>query len=141
MENFENPKVVCSAFIKKDDRFLMVYDPRFKMWRVPGGRVQNDERLEETLLREMKEELNVDIKEFKFLGFGQDEPYKYDIGRKVPRLIMFFLVTEFSGDIKLDPEEAQDSKWLTMEEIKNLRSKEEALMDFFNRNPSSKLGD
>lgn len=30
--------------------------PRFRVWRVPGGRPERGEKLEETLLREMQEE-------------------------------------------------------------------------------------
>ena len=66
-------QVVCSAFIEKDNKFLIVFCPKFKVWRVLGGRAEWGEKLEETLLREMEEETGVKFKNPIFLGWGQDQ--------------------------------------------------------------------
>ena len=65
-------QVICSAFIEKDNRFLIVMCPRFKVWRVPGGRTEHGEQLEETLIREMREETGITFENPLFVGFGQD---------------------------------------------------------------------
>ena len=55
--------VVCGA-IQIDDKFLIARrskgaDPGF--WEFPGGKVEQNESREEALIRELKEELDVDV--------------------------------------------------------------------------------
>lgn len=131
-------QVVCSAFIKKEGKFLIVMDPKFKVWRVPGGRAEHGERLEETLIREMKEETGIIFENPQFIGFGQDQQYKVIDHMETSRLIMFFYVTT-SQEPKLDPREAEQHRWVTFEELNNLKNKEGALTDLFKRNPKLRL--
>ncbi len=132
------PQVVCSAFIGKDGRFLIFLCPRFKVWRVPGGRAEFDETLEETLAREMMEEAGIEVSDPKFLGYGQDHQYHVRDQRETSRLLMFFHV-KADTEPKIDPDEAEQSKWVTLDEIKRLDEKEGALTDFFKRNPGIEL--
>jgi 8-oxo-dGTP diphosphatase len=69
----EEPILVVSAFIRKNNKFLLIFDPKFEFWRVPGGRPKFGEKIEDALKREMKEELGLKISVDKFLGFGQDK--------------------------------------------------------------------
>ena len=52
-------QVVCEAFIEKEGKFMILFCPKFKVWRVPGGRAEWGEKIEDTLLREMKEETGI----------------------------------------------------------------------------------
>jgi len=126
-------QVVCSAFIKKDNKFLIVMCPGFKVWRIPGGRAEHGEKLEETLIREMREETGIEFKNPKFIGYGQDQQFLVRGQKETSRLIMFFYV-ETSKEPKLDFNEAEDFKWVTFDELKLIKNKEGALTDFFNRN-------
>ena len=128
-------QVICSAFIEKDNKFLIVMCPRFRVWRVPGGRAEHRERIEETLIREMKEETGIVFENPKFIGFGQDQQFQVADQRETSRLIMFFHVNT-NEEPKLDPNEAQDFKWVTLDELKDIENKEGALSDLFNRNPN-----
>jgi hypothetical protein len=58
-KNEENRTVipVCSAFIRKDGKYLAVYDPRFDFWRALGGKLKFNEKAEDALIREMLEEI------------------------------------------------------------------------------------
>lgn len=132
------PQVVCSAFIEKDGRFLLFLCPRFKVWRVPGGRAEFDETLEETLAREMKEEVGIEISDPEFLGYGQDHQYHVRDQHETSRLLMFFHV-KADGEPKIDPDEADQFKWVTLDELKKLQKKEGGLTDFLDRNPGIDL--
>jgi 8-oxo-dGTP diphosphatase len=59
--------VAACALIDSDGRVLLAQRPPGKpmegLWEFPGGKVEADERPEETLIRELKEELNVIISE------------------------------------------------------------------------------
>ncbi len=131
-------QVICSAFIEKNRKFLIVMCPRFKVWRVPGGRTEHGERLEETLIREMKEETGISFQNPKFIGFGQDQQYHVRDKRETSRLIMFFHVKTNQEPI-LDPDEAEQKRWVTLNDLKKIGDKEGALTDLFNRNPKLSL--
>lgn len=133
-ETLQGHQVVCSAFIEKNQKILIVMCPSFKVWRVPGGRPDHGERIEETLLREMKEETGVLYNDPVFLGWGQDRQFHFIKQKETSRLIMFFHV-KTKEELVLDPEEAEDHRWVTILELKNISDKEGALADFFLRNP------
>ena len=131
-------QVICSAFIEKDNKFLIVMCPRFKVWRVPGGRTEHGEKLEETLIREMQEETGITFENPKFVGFGQDQQFHVAGQRETSRLIMFFHV-KTNEEPKLDPDEAEDFKWVTLDDLKKIDNKEGALVDLFERNQDFSL--
>jgi 8-oxo-dGTP diphosphatase len=59
--------VAACALIDADGRVLLAERPAGKamagLWEFPGGKVEAGERPEETLIREMKEELGIVIRE------------------------------------------------------------------------------
>lgn len=135
-------RTVCSAFIKNGNKFLFVYDPFFRLWRVPGGKLEVYEKVEDCVVREVKEETDLNAKHPKFIGFGQDVHVVYlpKGAIKRSRLLMFFRVEVKSiKDIKPDPGEISKYKWLTLEEIKKHSNKEGALEDLFKRNKGIKV--
>lgn len=112
--------------------------PRFKVWRVPWWRTEHWEKLEDTLLREMKEETGLSLENPMFIGFGQDTQFHILWQRNTSRLIMYYLVNAPDTRIVLDPDECEEHKWVTIEEIINIENKEWALTDLFTRNPTLK---
>lgn len=59
--------VVAAALIDADGRVLIAQRPEGKslagLWEFPGGKVELGERPEETLIRELSEELDIKVKE------------------------------------------------------------------------------
>jgi 8-oxo-dGTP diphosphatase len=59
--------VAACALIDADGRVLLAERPPGKpmegLWEFPGGKVEADERPEETLIRELKEELGIAVSE------------------------------------------------------------------------------
>jgi 8-oxo-dGTP diphosphatase len=59
----QTPRVAVAALAVKDGKILLVkrkYPPGAGKWSLPGGHVELGERLEEAVLRELKEETGVD---------------------------------------------------------------------------------
>src|SRR5206468_13078952 len=58
--------VVAVALVDADDRVLIAQRPAGKMlaglWEFPGGKVEPGERPEEALIRELREELSIEVK-------------------------------------------------------------------------------
>ena len=69
MERPERPLILVAAcaLIDTDGRVLLAQRPEGKkmagLWEFPGGKVEKGERPEDTIIREMKEELGIDLKE------------------------------------------------------------------------------
>ncbi len=129
----EKPVLVVSAFIKKGGKYFVVNSTKLGFWRVPGGRVDFGEKVEDTLKREMKEELNVDVKINKFLGYGQDYVEVLSINKKIYRFIVYFECEIIGGEFRLIPEEATEYKWLTISEIKRLKPLEPGMKELFEK--------
>ena len=59
--------VAAAALVDIDGRVLVQQRPEGKtmagLWEFPGGKVEPGERLEQSLVRELKEELDVDVTE------------------------------------------------------------------------------
>ena len=59
--------VAACALIDADDRVLIARRPDGKpmagLWEFPGGKVENGERPEDTLIRELAEELAISVRE------------------------------------------------------------------------------
>lgn len=112
--------------------------PRFKVWRVPGGKAERGETVEQTLIREMQEETGITFTNPTFIGFGQDQQFHIKAQKETSRLIMYFYV-KTDQEPTLDPDESTDFKRVSLEELKNIPNKEGALTDLFARNPNLKL--
>ena len=97
--------MISRAIILDNNKILLIH--RFNKGReyfvLPGGHIEKNESKEKTLIREIKEETNLDIKIDKYL-WTLTNPSDNSNHH-------FFLVTEFTGDLKLGgPELKKNSK-------------------------------
>lgn len=73
-------RISSRAIIIKDNKVLMMYRRKKdkegnidEYYVTPGGGQENNETLEETVIRELKEEFNVDIKIIGYLGIIEND--------------------------------------------------------------------
>lgn len=98
----------AGAVIVKDGQILLfrrVKEGWGEYWVFPGGGVEEGETPEQALVREVQEELSLQVTEYKLLfevfnDFTMNEKYP-------PRQEYFYLVTAFTGEVKLGGEEAE----------------------------------
>ena len=82
-------------------------------WEFPGGKTFVDESTENALTREIKEELKIDIQEYKFL---YDYFFEYkNLNKKIH--LHFYLITKFSNSIINTVHE--QLKWIEIQELSN----------------------
>lgn len=126
-------RVAITCIIYKEGKYLVTKRSAHKKvhpnkWTVPGGGLSTDDYIgtptthegqwynavEKALLREVKEEVNVDVGKPKYL---------LDItflrGDGLPVLVLSFYAPYVSGDVKLD-EDATEYKWVTLTEAKEI---------------------
>lgn len=97
-----SPKPCSAAVILNNDNELMLvrraYDPRKGYWDVPGGFVSLDESIEDSVIREIEEEVGLKLKNLNFL-FSYSDRYIYkEINYYC--LVSLFLAEVESGEIK-----------------------------------------
>ena len=103
---------VAAAIIVKDNRIFATqrgYGEFKDGWEFPGGKIEPGESAQEALVREIREELDVDIRVGKLL-----ETVEYDYPEF--HLTMHCFICELlSEDIVL--KEHEDARWLKEEEL------------------------
>ena len=106
---------VVAAIIRKDDRILATqrgYGEFKGGYEFPGGKIEEGESKEDALIREIREELDININITEFLHRVE---YEYESFNLI--MDCYFANIE-SGDIKLL--EHSDMKWLKKEELDSL---------------------
>lgn len=108
--------VSAGILINNDNQILLsqrTADKSFPgQWEFPGGKIESSETAHEALIRELKEELGIDI-DNSYL-FKTIEHY-YD---SFKANIEFFLVDSWSGE--LSGEEGQLVRWFSVRDLRDL---------------------
>lgn len=99
------------AFIYlKDGKILSTLSKGKDTYYIPGGKREGNETDEETLIRECKEELDIDIKRDTIKYYGTFEAQAH--GKAEGILVkMTCYISEFNGELKASSE-IQEMKWL-----------------------------
>ncbi len=103
--------VICDDMDKKNKIFATArgYGDLKGGWEFPGGKVEEGESLKQALIREIKEELNTDIKVGDLI-----DTIEYDYPTFHLSMDCFWAEVT-SGNLEL--KEAEASKWLTKDEL------------------------
>jgi len=121
-DDLTNVKQVYALVLNEERSKVLVVYNKWGMWLLPGGGVEEDETLFDTLVREVKEETNrdIDIKTVKPLFY--QESYKKDTNGKwqFNRIeVRYTVEVENDLDFEYDPDNGDivEAKWV---EIKDL---------------------
>ena len=103
---------VVAAIIKKQDKIFITrrsYGEFADRWEFPGGKIELGESREEALIREVKEELELDINNLEYLT-----TVEYDYPNF--HLTMHCFICEIcGGELVLNAH--NDAKWVSLEEL------------------------
>jgi 8-oxo-dGTP diphosphatase len=108
-----SPLIVTAALLRKDSRILITKRPADKQqggfWEFPGGKLQSNERPQQALQRELREELDLEVE----VGAIFEVVYhRYDWG---PVLILVYECHPLSEVIR--NLEVDDHRWLSLEQL------------------------
>ena len=101
-----------------EDKILIVKrHPKSKtdpeMWELPGGKVEKGEHFADALIREIKEETDLDCEVGDFCEAVQND-YMH---KRTVQLVMY--LTEIEGNVKIS-EEHTEFMWASLDELKTL---------------------
>lgn len=121
-----SPAVIVA--VVKDDRLLLGTSPRFRapFWSVLAGFVEPGETLEECVVREVREEAGILVKNVRYFG---SQPWPF------PDSLMLGFTAEYAdGEITVDHAEITDAQWFAADELPNIPPKlsiARSLIDWF----------
>ena len=93
--------------LNKNNELLMMRRTDNQCWGVPGGMMEPGETLEQTAIRETKEEIGICPEHLELFGVysGPELFYVYPNGDQVFNVSVVFICREISGEIELNKEE------------------------------------
>jgi len=106
---------VVAAIIRDGDRIFATqrgYGAYKDYWEFPGGKIETDESPEEALQREIKEELDTDIRVGEYLTTIEYDYPEFHLNMKC------YWAEVLEGDLVLKEHEA--AKWLAKDELEDV---------------------
>jgi len=118
----QRPLILVGAaalIVNAHGQLLMVRRTDNGCWGVPGGMMEPGEGLEDTLRRETREEVGLELGEALLIEVfsGPDVDYVYPNGDQACNVIAAFLIREASGEIWLDPREHSQSGYFDLQHL------------------------
>lgn len=110
--------IVAGVVIKKDNKYLLVqekYHKVYGLWNFPAGKVDVGDTIEQTAIKEAKEESGYDVKLIRKIDIYQEtanEPPKHAFEAEI-----------IGGDLKYPEDEILDARWFSFQEVKELKDK------------------
>lgn len=98
----------------RDDELLLARSPHFVkgMYSALAGFVEPGESIEQTVRREIREEVGIEVGEVRYFG---SQPWPF------PNSLMIGFLAEYeSGELRVDPDEIEDAKWFSLDELPSL---------------------
>jgi len=105
------------ALLKKGEKVLLARSPRFTpgVYSILAGFNEPGENLEQTVHREVGEEVGIAVKNIRYFG---SEPWPF------PDSLMIGFVADYdSGEIRIDPREIEEAGWFSRENLPPFPSK------------------
>lgn len=89
-------------------------DPFQGMWALPGGFLEEHERVEDAVRRELKEETGLEIKHFSFVGL-YDKPDRDPRGRTLSAV--FLAILDHCKPKPVHGDDAAEARWFSLTDL------------------------
>ncbi len=107
----------CGAIVfndlSKERYFLVIKNTNGKYWGFPKGHIEVGETEEQTAIREVKEETNLDVT----ILDGFRKTNSYQIGKRINKKVVIFLAKTNSKNVKIQHDEVEKFKWLKRKDV------------------------
>lgn len=106
----------CGCIIIKDNKVLLVYEKRRNFWGFPKGHMEDGENEIETALREVKEEVGLDVE------IDKEKRYvlNYIIRDEIDKTTVLYLAVPKNEKIIMQESEIENVKWCEFNEALNI---------------------
>lgn len=105
----------CGCIIIKDNKVLLVYEKNREFWGFPKGHMEEGENEIETALREVKEEVGLDVQ----IDTEKRYTLNYIIRDEIDKTTVLYVATPKNEKIVIQESEIEKIKWCDFEEALN----------------------
>jgi 8-oxo-dGTP diphosphatase len=115
------PVVGIGAIIVQDDRILLAKrgsEPGKGKWSVPGGLVELGEKVEKAVVREVKEETNLDVEVTRLVD-AVNNIIKDSDGKLRFHFVILDFITKLNGGTLQSSSDVLDTKWVRIDEAED----------------------
>ena len=115
--NYPRLSPAIIVLVSRGEEVLLARASRFPpgMYSVLAGFVEPGESLEETVVREVREEVGIEVKDIRYFG---SQPWPF------PNSLMIgFTATYASGEIAIEPQELTDAAWFSKHNLPQIPPK------------------
>ncbi len=100
-------------------------------WGIPGGSMELYETIEETAVRELKEEAGISADKLELVTVlsGDEYYFEYPNGDKMCTVIVLFKVINYTGEIKVSDNESKQLKFFSLDSLPNMESRAQAIIE------------
>jgi len=100
-------------------------------WGIPGGSMELYETIEETAIRELKEETGISAKQLELVTVlsGEEYYFEYPNGDKMCTVIVLFKVLNYTGNIKVSDNESKELRFFSLSNLPNMESRAKAIIN------------
>jgi 8-oxo-dGTP pyrophosphatase MutT (NUDIX family) len=111
--------VAAGAIIYKDRKILLQKRGDNGTWAIHGGCLELGETVEETVIRELREEIGITPINLRFYKVfsGEEMHCICSSGDEVYYVNIIFLCDEFEGELKQDDDEVVELKWFDVDNL------------------------
>lgn len=110
---------VAGVVIRNDEgKYILVQEKQPKaygLWNLPAGWIDEGETPQQAAIREAKEEVGFDVK------LTDNKPLHTALNTAQDRQLTSFMAEIVGGELKFQEEELLDAKWLSLDEIQQLK--------------------
>ena len=129
----------CAVIINKNREILLHKRADGDVWSLPGGQMNLGESISQCLLRELREELNINVQIIRLIGIYTSPKviFEFPNGDVFQSFVVAFLCKAKNDKITLS-QESKSFKWIKLYELKKLKTLpfvKEIIADAFSSNP------
>ena len=106
----------CGCIIIKDQKVLLVYEKNRNFWVFPKGHMEDGETEIETALREVKEEVGLDVE----IDKKRRYTLNYVIGNEIDKTTVLYIAKAKKEKIIMQESKIENTKWCSFEEALNM---------------------
>ena len=106
----------CGCIILKNKKVLLVYEKNRNFWGFPKGHMENGETEVETALREVKEEVGLDVEIYKERRYTLN----YIIRDEIDKTTVLYIAKAKNEEIVMQENEIENIRWCSFEEALNI---------------------
>lgn len=97
----------CGCIIIKDNKVLLIYEKTAQYWGFPKGHMENEESEIETAIREVKEEIGLDVE----IEIDKRYVLNYVIDSKINKETVLYKATPKNEEIVTQENEIEKTEW------------------------------